>query len=131
MTSSPMASSASARSTGGASGAPPSYRLKRLARVGGFLRAIDRLGPVGVLAHAAREVEALERELDGAGALAVVGGTEAVADLVVELGLPQHRQSGEEVARRHLLAGGDHRAGLDRLHEQAEVEAAQVGADGL
>src|SRR5689334_13551138 len=117
MTSSPMASSASAMSTGAASGSPPSYRRKRDARVRGR-SAIDRLpidslGPVGVLADLAGEVEPLERELDRAGPLAVVGGVEPVADLVVQLGLAQHRQAGEEVAGGDVLAGGDHGAGLD------------------
>src|SRR6478735_1724670 len=135
MTSSPMASSASARSTGGARGSPPSYRLNLVlffmtdSSIAGS--PVDGLRAVGVLADLAGEVEALERELDRARTLAVVGGAEAVAHLVVELGLPEHRQPGEEVAGGHPLAGRHHGAGLDRVDEQREVEAAEVLADGL
>src|SRR6187397_1900507 len=120
-----MASSASARSTGGASGSPPSYRLNRVLF---FMVAssVDGLRAVGVLADLAGEVETLERELDRAGTLAVVGGAKAVADLVVELGLAQHRQAGEEVAGGDTLAGRHHRARLDGVDEQREVEAAEV-----
>ena len=53
--------------------------------------AIDRLAAVGLLADLAGQVQALERQLDGAGALAVVGRAEPVADLVVQLGLASDR----------------------------------------
>ena len=56
---------------------------------------------------------------------------EPVQHLVVEVGLAQHRQPGEEVARRDLLAGGDQCPLLDGVDEQREVDAAQVLADGL
>src|SRR5690349_12900187 len=115
MTSSPMASSASARSTGGASGSPPSYFLKRVLSL-----AIDSLGSVGVLADLAREVKALERELDGAGPLTVVLGVEPVAHVVVQLGLTQYGKAREEIDRGDAVAGGDHPAVLDRVDEQRE-----------
>src|SRR3954454_7959262 len=93
--------------------------------------AIDGLRAVGVLADLASEVEAFERELDRSGARTVRGRVEPVAHVVVELGLTQHRQPGEEVTGGDLLAGGDHRTGLDRVDQQAEVEASEVVADGL
>ena len=58
-------------------------------------------------------------------------GVEPVADLVVELGLAQHRQPGQEVAGGDLLAGRHHLAGLDPVDQQREVEASEVVADRL
>src|SRR3954470_10064196 len=100
-------------------------------RVTGNSSPIHRLPAAGLLADLPGEVEALERELDGPRTLAVVLGVEAVADLVVEVGLPEHGQAHQEVARRHLLAGSDHLAGLDPVDEQGEVDAPEVSADGL
>src|SRR6188508_3090363 len=99
MTSSPIASSASARSTGGASGSGPSvygvYRVRRANRRLGL--AIDRLAASGLLADPTGQVQPLQRELDRRGPLTVVRGTEPGADLVVELGLPQRRQTGQDI----------------------------------
>src|SRR5262245_15295870 len=64
-----------------------SSRSAPAVRTTGKSSAIDGLPAAGLLADLARQVEPLERELDGAGALAVVGGADPVADLVGQLGL--------------------------------------------
>src|SRR6188472_3935656 len=51
-----------------------------------LVSAIDGLPAAGLLADLPREIEPLEGELDGPGALAVVPRVEAVADLVVQIG---------------------------------------------
>src|SRR3954447_22235842 len=133
MTSSPIASSASDRSTGGASGSGPStygvYRDRRVSRR--LALAIDRLATPRLLADLARQVQALQGELDGTGPLAVFRGAEPCADLVVQLGLPQRGQAGQHVPGRDLLAGGHDRPTLDRGDQEPEVDAPEVRADGL
>src|ERR687898_2764246 len=80
--------------------------------------AIDRLPCVGVLADLAGQVEALQRELDRGRPLAVVARADAVAHLVVEVGLPEHRQAGEELAGADAGPGAHHRAALDGVDQQ-------------
>src|SRR4051812_22414571 len=92
---------------------------------------IDGLPAAGLLADLASEVEALERQLDGTGPLAVVAGLEPLAHIVVELGLAEHGQPGQEVARGDLLAGRHHLTRLDPVHQEGEVEPTEVVADGL
>src|SRR3954453_543560 len=93
--------------------------------------SINGLPAPGLLADLAGQVETLERELDRAGPLAVVGGVDPVADVVVQLGLPEHRQPGEEVAGGDLLTGGDQHPALERVDQQREVEAAEDVPDRL
>src|SRR3954453_5042249 len=66
---------------------------------------IDGLPTAGLLADLAREVEPFEGKLDGPRPPPVVARVEPLAHVVVQLGLAEHRQPGQEVARRDLLAG--------------------------
>src|SRR3954449_1494739 len=99
MTSSPIASSASDRSTGGASGSGPStygvYRDRRVSRR--LALAIDRLAAPRLLADPTSQVQALQGELDRGRPLAVVRRAEPDADLVVQLRLTQRRQTLQHV----------------------------------
>src|SRR4051794_35421924 len=115
-----MASSASARSTGGASGSGPSTYGVYLDRANRRLRlAIDRLAVARLLADPARQVQALQRQLDRRGPLTVVRRAEARADLVVQLGLAERGKPGQHVAGRDLLAGGHHGPAVDRVDQHA------------
>ena len=93
--------------------------------------SVDRLSAAGLLADLAGQVEPLECELDRARALSVVAGSEPVADLVVQLGLAQDGQPGQEVEGADLFAGDDHGAGLDGVDEQREVDPTEMLADRL
>src|SRR5487761_2405033 len=133
MTSSETDLSASARSTGGASGSgPPAYRpyrdlLRRLASRGPL--AIQRLPVAGVLGDPARQVEALQRQLARARPLAGGGGAEALRQGVVRP--VQVRQRVDELSRRDLLAGRHGDGPVERLDERAEVDAPVQLAYGL
>src|SRR5664280_2261166 len=120
MTSSETDFSASARSTGGASGSgPPANRpyrdlLRRL--------SIQRLPVAGVLRDPARQVEALQRQLDRACALTGRRGAETLRQRVVRP--VQARQGVEELLGGDLLARRHGHRPVERLDERAEVDAA-------
>src|SRR5665811_535482 len=120
MTSSDTDFSASARSTGGATGSgPPANRpyrdlLRRL--------SIQCLPVAGILRDAARQVQALQRQLDRARALTSRRGAETLGQRVVRP--VQARQGVEELLCRDLLAGRHRHRPVERLDERAEVDAA-------
>src|ERR1700712_4907700 len=96
-----------------------------------YRSAIDGLAAPGLLADLLGQEQPLEGELDGPRTLAVVGGLAPVADVVVQLGLTEHREPAEELDRGDLLAGGDGAALLDRADQEPEVEARESRAHGL
>ena len=92
---------------------------------------VDRLAVDLFLADLARQVQPLERQLDGPRLLAVVAGIEALDDPVVRVGPAQGGQPLEERPRSDLLAGRHAGATVEGHHQGAQVDAAEPLAHRL
>src|ERR1700742_4813591 len=125
MTSCPICSSASRRSTGGASGSgPPVYAEYREE----CPLAINGLALPGHLVDSLGQVQGLQCELQCRGALAFGFGVELFRDLVDDR-QPRHR--GQHVLGRHPLARRHRRTRLDRGHQRADVDATENPRSGI